>query len=177
MTVLVAYASKHDATAEIAEAIGSTLTDRGLEAIVSAVEQVEDLDGADAVVLGSAVYMGKWLEAARDFVDVQATELAGRPVWLFSSGPIGDPPRPAAEDAVNVEEIVERTQAREHRVFAGRLERARLGFAARAVMTAFRAAEGDFRDWDEIAVWAESIAASVQEAAGTQRITSGLPGM
>lgn len=61
--------------------------------------------GYDAVVLGSAVYVGRWLEPARELVDAHAEELAARPTWLFSSGPIGDPPKPEADDAVQIAEI------------------------------------------------------------------------
>jgi menaquinone-dependent protoporphyrinogen oxidase len=90
-------------------------------------------------------------------VERAADDLAARPVWLFSSGPIGEPPKPE-EDPVDVAEIVESTSARDHRVFAGRLERSRLGFGERAVVAALRAPDGDFRDWDEIRGWATAIA-------------------
>jgi menaquinone-dependent protoporphyrinogen oxidase len=159
--VLVAGASRHGATSEIAEAIGAELRSRGLDADVKRVEDVHDLAGYDAVVLGSAVYVGKWLEPARDLVEHRADELATLQVWLFSSGPIGDPPRPAPDDSVDVESIVTATRARGHRVFGGKLEKSALGFAEKAVVLAFRAPEGDFRDWDEIRSWAAEIAADL----------------
>jgi menaquinone-dependent protoporphyrinogen oxidase len=156
--VLVASASRHGATSEIAEAIGAELRERGLEVDVKRVEEVHDLAGYGAVVLGSAVYIGKWLEPARDFVERRADELSAISTWLFSSGPIGDPPRPTPEDAVDVEPHVLATRARGHRVFAGRLDRGALSFGEKAVALAFRAPEGDFRDWDEIRRWAVGIA-------------------
>jgi hypothetical protein len=64
------------------------------------------------------------LASAKDFAERRAAELAARPVWLFSSGPIGDPPKPV-EDPADVGPLLAATGAREHRVFAGRLERAR----------------------------------------------------
>ncbi len=164
MTVLVAAASKHGATQEIAEAIGRALGERGLDADVAKIEEVAGLDAYEAVVLGSAVYVGNWLEPARRFVDEYGDELAERPTWLFSSGPLGDPPRPTEEKAVQVDEIVERTRARDHRLFAGRLDKSRLSFPERAVVLAVRASDGDFRDWDEIAAWAGDIA----DALGTR---------
>ena len=91
MRVLVASATRHGATAEIAEAIAATLKDRGLKVELRRVEEVADMSGYDAVVLGSAVYIGKWLEPARQFAVDHAAELAMRPTWLFSSGPLGDP--------------------------------------------------------------------------------------
>jgi menaquinone-dependent protoporphyrinogen oxidase len=162
MRVLVAVASRHDATHGIAEAIGRTLAGSGLDVDVRRLGNVSDVAGYQAVVLGSAVYMGQWLEPARDFVDVHADVLAERPTWLFSSGPIGDPPRPAGDDAVKIDEVVAKTGAREHHVFAGKIDKAKLGFGERAVMLAFRAPEGDFRDWDAIAAWAASIAGALR---------------
>jgi menaquinone-dependent protoporphyrinogen oxidase len=157
MRVLVTAATKYGATAEIAQAIAETLGDRGLEATVLAPEQVEGVDGYDAVVLGSAVYAGHWLKPARELIERHAAALAGQPVWLFSSGPVGDPPKPE-EDPVDVAEIFGLTNAREHRVFAGKLVRKQLSFPERAIASALRVPEGDFRDWTEIRQWAAQIA-------------------
>src|SRR5205807_2446948 len=112
--------------------------EHGVPVDVRPAEHVTMVDGYDAVVLGSAVYAGHWLEPARRLVEDQAPALAQRPVWLFSSGPIGDPPKPT-EDPVDVAALVEATGAREHRVFAGRLDRHHLGFAERAIALALRA--------------------------------------
>jgi menaquinone-dependent protoporphyrinogen oxidase len=165
MRVLVTAASKYGATEEIAAAIAETLAAEGVEPDVRRVEAVDGLAGYDAVVLGSAVYMGQWLKVARELVDRHAAELAERPTWLFSSGPIGDPPKPSAEEAVAVDELLEKSGARDHRIFAGKLDRSRLRFSDRAVMTAVRAREGDFRDWEEIAGWAREIAAELRAPA------------
>jgi menaquinone-dependent protoporphyrinogen oxidase len=161
MTVLVTAASRHEATQEIAEAIGRVLADRGLDVRVKPLEEVGGVEDYDAVVLGSAVYVGKWLEPARRFVERHRDELAARPTWLFSSGPIGDPPHPEEATAVDVGEILAATGARDHALFAGRLDRSRLGFGERAVARAVRAAEGDFRAWPEIEAWAARIADSL----------------
>ena len=82
-------------------------------------------------------------------------------MWLFSSGPIGDPPKPD-DDAVDVADLVDAVSAWDHRTFAGRLERARLGFGERAIVAALRAPDGDFRDWDVIAGWAAGIAEALE---------------
>jgi menaquinone-dependent protoporphyrinogen oxidase len=157
MKVLVTAASKHGATAEIGEAIGRTIQERGLEVTVTPTDQADGVEGFEAVVLGSGVYAGQWLKPARAFVERNAAFLGSLPVWLFSSGPIGDPPQPE-EDTVEVADIVDATQPRDHRVFAGKLTKSELGFAERAIVAAVRSPEGDFRDWDEIAAWANSIA-------------------
>ena len=157
MRILVAAATKHGATGEIAQAIADTLRDQGLDATVLEPEWVDSVDGYDAVVLGSAVYGGHWLKPARDLVGRCGPILVARPVWLFSSGPIGDPPKPE-EDPVDVAELLAATGAREHRVFAGKLVRKQLSFPERAIVSALRVPEGDFRDWTEIRRWAAGIA-------------------
>jgi menaquinone-dependent protoporphyrinogen oxidase len=132
MKVLITAATKHGATAEIAATIGGALRDEhGLDAAVVPPEEVATVDGYDAVVLGSAVYAGHWLAPAKELVDRAGRALAGRPVWLFSSGPVGDPPKPE-EDPVDVADIVGATKAREHRVFAGKLDKRQLGIGERA---------------------------------------------
>jgi menaquinone-dependent protoporphyrinogen oxidase len=163
MRVLVASATRHGATGEIAGAIFSTLVARGIHAEPQRVEDVLHLADYDAVVLGSAVYLGKWLEPARRFASDHATELAMRPTWLFSSGPLGEPPRPDAAHAVQVDDLLEQTHAREHRLFDGKLDVAKLGFVERAATKAVRAQPGDFRDWDAIHAWANSIADSLAD--------------
>jgi len=90
MRVLVTAASRHGSTAEIAEAIATGLTRRGADAEAIPIDEVDGLEGFDAVVLGSAIYMGRWLKPARKFAEAHAAELSQRPVWLFSSGPLGD---------------------------------------------------------------------------------------
>ena len=97
MNVLVTVASRQGATKEIAERIGEVLSAAGLGATVEPVEAVGDVDRYDAVVLGSAVRIGHWIEPARRFVRDHSAALATRPVWLFSSGPIGDPPKPVGD--------------------------------------------------------------------------------
>ena len=161
MRVLVTAATKYGATGEIAQAIGQVLNERGVDTTVLPPDQVEAVDDYEAVVLGSGVYAGHWLKPAKEFVDRNRNALAARPVWLFSSGPIGDPPKPE-EDPVDVAELMQTTKAREHRLFAGKLERQQLSFPEKAMMVAFRVKDGDFRDWEEIKGWAAEIAEAQQ---------------
>lgn len=165
MKVLVTAASKHGATTEIAQAIAEVLAGQGIDAPMLAPADVRDVDDYDAAIVGSAVYAGQWLGSAKEMVSRCAKGLSERPVWLFSSGPIGDPPKPA-EDPVDAAEMVAATRAREHRVFGGRLDRSRLGFAEKAIVVALRAPNGDFRDWDAIRAWAAGIAESLRARPG-----------
>ncbi len=160
MKVLVSAASRHGATAEIARTIGETLTEAGLEAVALPPDAVATLDGFDAAVIGSGIYVGHWMDAAKHLVERHAAELASRPVWLFSSGPVGDPPVPV-EDPADLAELVEATRARGHRLFAGKVDTTVLGLGERVILKAVRASEGDFRPWDDVREWAREIAAAL----------------
>ncbi|CAN5916049.1 hypothetical protein BH23ACT10_BH23ACT10_08180 [soil metagenome] len=70
---------------------------------------------------------------------------------------MGDPPKPD-EEPVDVAAVTEATSPREHRMFAGKIDKSQLGFTERAIMIAVSAPDGDFRDWDAIGQWADTIA-------------------
>jgi len=163
MRVLIAASSKYGATREIAERIADTIAAEGLATSVIEPGPASGIGAFDAAILGSAVYMGHWMKPMREFVERHAEALAQRPAWLFSSGPVGDPPKPAEED-VDVSDIEALVHPRGHRVFTGRLARKDMGFADRAIATALRAPDGDFRDWAAIEVWAREIAAALRRS-------------
>ena len=161
MKVLVSVASHHGSTSEIAEAITGELRASGVEAELRAADAVQDITGYNAVVFGSAVYTGEWLAAAKCFARAHAWALRTMPVWLFSSGPIGaGDPKPLGDPA-EIPELLKLTGAREHKLFAGKLDRQSLGIAERLVTRVAQALEGDFRDWDAVRAWARNIAASL----------------
>jgi len=160
--VLVTAATRHGSTGEIAVALARTIHDprQEIEAVFFPVEQRPDPTPFDAVVLGSAVYAGRWLDPARDFATAQAGALRARPLWLFSSGPIGAPPFPA-DEPYDVAPLIQTLHPRGHHVFPGRLDKDLLSFGERAMVTAMRAPLGDFRDWDAVRTWAQQIAGEV----------------
>jgi menaquinone-dependent protoporphyrinogen oxidase len=160
MKVLVSAASRHGGTADIAKAIGDALEAAGLDVAVLPPDTVTSLAAFDAVVLGSAVYVGHWLEPAKNLVERLGSELASRPVWLFSSGPVGDPPKPE-EDPVDLPELMTATGARGHRLIPGLVDKSRHGLAQKVILKAVRAPDGDYRPWDEIRAWAGEIAAAL----------------
>lgn len=155
MRVLVTAATRHEATGEIATAIANGLLERGIEAEARPIADIGEVGGYDAVVLGSAVYVGRWLREGRRFAERHAATLATMPVWLFSSGPVGPAGRGEPADAATLAEL---TRAREHRVFGGRLERMRLTVAERLLVRAVDAPEGDDRDWREVDAFAATVA-------------------
>lgn len=160
MRILVTAASRHSSTFEVAQTIARTLERAHLEVDVRRPEEVGHVNAYDGVVLGSAVYAGHWLKPAIDLVERTASRMRGIPVWLFSTGPIGDPLKPEGLP-VDVAPMLERSGAREHRTFGGRLDKRELGFGEKAIVRMVGAAEGDYRPWDEIEAWAEEIAATL----------------
>lgn len=157
---LVAYASKRGSTAEIAEAVAAVLRESGFEVDCVEAGTVAELDGYDAVVLGSAVYMRRWRGDARHFLRRHRDALAQLPLWIFSSGPTGDPARDNAawtEPRRTIEQA-ERLGARDHVVFGGRVPTEPHGFAERGMAENTAPEWRDRRDWDAIRAWARGIA-------------------
>jgi menaquinone-dependent protoporphyrinogen oxidase len=166
-TVLVAYGTRNDSTAGIADMITLALHSEGINAEARPAGQVRDVSRYDAVVLGGALYAGRWHRDARRFARRHAAALRDRPVWLFSSGPLDTsadstdiPPVPQAADAAA------RLGAREHVTFGGRLTEQARGFIARAMVRNGRG--GDFRNPQRIAGWAHAIAAYLLTGSGAR---------
>jgi menaquinone-dependent protoporphyrinogen oxidase len=156
MLVLVTAASRHGATAEIAAAIARVLRLRGIETVELPPAEVTDIDTYDAIVLGSAVYVGRWMQPALSFVSRFETRFANRSVWLFSSGPIGVPPSPV--QGPDMSGVLATTGAVEHRELGGKLDKEKLGLLERGAVRLVHAPEGDYRDWGEASHWATEIA-------------------
>ena len=165
---LVAYASRSGATKEIAEKIGEVLRQAGLQADVLPVDGIRDLNPYKAVILGSAVYIGKWQKEAAAFLQDNEKALAGRPVWLFSSGPTGegDPDQlvdgwrlPAA-----LQPFADRIRPRDIAVFHGHINPDKLTFIEKGVLKAMKKPFGDYRDWDAIAAWSTTVADALMGA-------------
>ncbi|HLF29007.1 MAG TPA: flavodoxin domain-containing protein [Anaerolineae bacterium] len=168
--VLIAYATKHGATADIAEKIGQVLSQAGLRVDVLLFDQVGDLAAYQAVVLGSAVYVGQWQKEAAAFLAANEKQLAERPVWLFSSGPTGqgDPAQlmkgwrfPEA-----LQPIADRIRPRDIAFFHGVLDMKKLSLPEKLIIKGIKAPIGDFRDWEAINAWAVTIAEALKQEVG-----------
>jgi menaquinone-dependent protoporphyrinogen oxidase len=175
MRILVAYATRHGATRGIAERIGATLGQEGQDVTVKSVEEARDVGMYDAYVIGSAAYLGRWMKEASEFVRRHQGILAERPVWLFSSGPIGpDRVDKKGHDVIEASiptefaEFAELLHPRGRRVFFGAWDPdsepvtfadrfMRMLPISRSVLPV-----GDFRDWPEIERWAREIAGQLQ---------------
>ena len=165
-TVLVAYATKHHATAEIAEAIGEELRQAGLNVDIRDVNTVTSIAPYGAVIVGSAVYVGQWQPAAVKFLETHEGELAQRPVWLFSSGPTGsgDPVSLMKGWAFpeSLKPLAERIAPRDIALFHGKIDPTRLNFLERTAVKMVKAPVEDSRDWKLIREWAHAVAYALQ---------------
>ena len=160
--VLVAYASRHEATAEIAAAIAAELGAGGCVAQVREARLVRSLVGVDAAVVGSALYLGRWDETSLDLLRRERATLARIPTWLFSSGPVGDGRATARPDRLPQPEEVAALAAEvgaRATTFGGRVDPDEEGFDLAIMASAGLA--GDWRDFDRIRAWARGIAAEV----------------
>ncbi|WP_129339591.1 flavodoxin domain-containing protein [Cellulomonas endophytica] len=157
MKVLVTVASRHGATREMGEVVAEVLRTHGHVVDEVDPEDVEDVAAWDAVVLGSAVYVGRLAAGLRHLVEREGGRLRSRPVWLFWSGPLAVPD--AATDVPDDVDVVARhAGARDVRCFAGRVRHGALSLQERALVALVRAPEGDFRDLDAVRAWAEEVA-------------------
>ncbi|MFZ0129518.1 MAG: flavodoxin domain-containing protein [Candidatus Dormiibacterota bacterium] len=144
MSILIAYASKHGATAGIAERIGAVQRLRGLEACVMS---ISDLQHYDAAIIGSAVYMGRWMKEATSFVRQRQAQLVRIPLWLFSSGPVGPKSLPEAADLADFRTLL---NVRDDVTFDGAIDAQKLSLSERLMVKAVRAPHDDYRKWDRI---------------------------
>jgi menaquinone-dependent protoporphyrinogen oxidase len=166
--ILVTYASKYGATKEIAQKIGDALRQAGLQVDVFPVDGTLDITPYKAVILGSAVYVGKWQKEAVEFLDANEKILANRPVWLFSSGPTGEGDPVELVEGVRLppalQPVVDHIRPRDIAVFHGYINPDKLNFIEKwSIKSLVKKPFGDFRDWEAISSWATSIANSLSK--------------
>ena len=182
--IQVVYASRHGATAGIARRIGDDLRAAGAEVDVVDAATQPVADGFDAYIIGSGVYMGSWLKPAIQYLERNQMQLAARPVWLFSSGPLPNPRTPPKSDdpieqalgplegpgsggRKRISALADAIRVRDHRVFDGAYDPddppqtfterfARMLPAVKNILPA-----GDFRPWPQIDAWAKEIASEL----------------
>ncbi len=168
--VLIAYASRYGSTKEIAKTIGKVLEDHKLANDIFPSEDVSSLIPYHAVVMGSALYSGNWLEPASELLESFQEQLAQMPVWLFSSGPTVDgDPNKALEDwhfPKSLQVIADTINPRDIKLFAGKIDAKLLTLDDWLTNRSMGGNFGDYRDWDTIVEWASSIANSLKSNIG-----------
>ena len=163
MRVLIAYATEHGSTREIAERIGRVVSERGIDADVRSADSAGASKEYDAFVIGSAVHDQRWLVWAMDLVDRYAADLKGHRVWLFSVGMPAALRWPLKRFAYMEEprlraQFEHRLEPVAHRLFSGVIAAQHLPRTGRLAFRAIGGRYGDYRDWFAIEGWAASIA-------------------
>jgi menaquinone-dependent protoporphyrinogen oxidase len=171
MRVLVVYASRHGATAEIAGRIAGRLGNAGAAIELRRVDEVATLSDYDAVIFGAPVYDQSWPPEANSFRVECREALSTRPLWLFSVGSFGDTKRLIGplthKEPEGVEEILADLQPREYRVFQGVIYKHQWPFWSRVFFHAFGGRFGDHRDWPTVDAWADRIATALTDIRST----------
>jgi menaquinone-dependent protoporphyrinogen oxidase len=157
-------------TAGLAEMIGEALRRDGVPARVLPAGAVRSLGGYDAVIVGGALYHGRWHRAACRFVRRHRSVLRAMPVWFFSSGPVGDAEQsPHIPPVAQVRRLMHSVGARGHATLGGRL------LANPPALAAGFVPDPWLRDWrnpDGVARWVAGI--TIQLTTGNARVASPL---
>src|SRR5262249_11686441 len=158
-------------TAEVAQRIGSELKTRGLNTVISPVQDVESVDGFDAFVLGSAIHAGTWLPEMISFLKNHLDKFGGKPVYFFITcirvmEPDG---HQHVMEYYMIPEILNRLHVRQKAAFAGKLNLQTVEWDERWTLAARYDGstwpnhfDGDYRNWDKIAAWANTIANDIE---------------
>lgn len=170
MNVLVAYASHHGSTAEVAEFISRALEERGLKVTFASVDSVRIVSPYDVIILGTAIHAGTWLPEMTDFVMRFQDVLAERPIYLWMSCIRVLEPHGYQHvlEYYMVNDLLDKLNIRDTAVFAGKLDLQTVDWNERWTLAARydgdtwpSSFDGDFRDWEKIRLWSEKIAASI----------------
>jgi len=162
MRVLVTWSSKRGGTEGIGHTVGEELQTHGFEIVESSIDKVDRLESFDAIIVGGALYAGRWPRAARSFVNHHLKQLRKVPVWFFSSGPLDDSAdRELIPATAQVADLAERIGAKSHVTFGGRLTPDAKGFPASAMA---KKTSGDWRNQEKIRAWADEVAAAIPTA-------------
>lgn len=158
--VLIAYASRLGSTREIAQAIARVLTQRGAIVDVRAVDEVEHIEGYQAVMVGSPIREARWLPEARRFVETHREALRQVPLVYFAVSGLMSQPTPEHFHEVYeyLAEVRDIAEPLEVGIFAGMLDYDRLDPAQMTKVLSKGLPEGDFRRWQDIRAWAEDVA-------------------
>ena len=168
-TILVCFATRYGSTKEIAGIIGEELRNAGYQVTVFPISEVTDPGIYDAIIIGSPLYMGKWLAEARDFVSRFKHQLQERPVAVFSVG--YSLKERTKENLQNVDTALDSSikiliSPVFVGYFAGMVNPDIMSFADKAIISLSGALPGDYRDPSEVRRWARELPAFLFDVIG-----------
>jgi menaquinone-dependent protoporphyrinogen oxidase len=157
--VLVTYASKYGSTGGVADAIGKELCSRDVAADVLLIKNVRNISSYQAVVIGSAIYMGKWMSEAADFIKENRDVLRQVPVAYFLvCMTLSQPTEKKRAEVMSYTDPILKAVPEIKPVgigtFAGALDYNNLSWIYKKILKSKETPEGDFRDWNAIRAWA-----------------------
>ncbi len=157
--ILVAYATRAGSTAEIAKVVGETLSAGGAAVDVLPIKDVTDLTGYQAVVLGSAVRYSSLLPEAMKFIEQHRAVLSQRPLAVFAAHILnmGNDETSLQNCHAYLDGVRKLVALRAEACFAGVGDPAKVALFERLLFKAIKPPQGDFRDWQAIRAWAESL--------------------
>jgi len=166
-TVLVAYATVYGSTQEVAEAVAGTLRECGLQVDCLPAGDVRLLDGYDAIVLGTAIYIGRLHKEARRFLLRHEKALRERPTAIFAMGPFHNEEKEWKAARGQVQSQLGKfpwLRPVSCEVFGGTFDPAKLRFPFSFLPPVRNLPASDIRDWDAIRRWAKGLADQLQPA-------------
>jgi menaquinone-dependent protoporphyrinogen oxidase len=160
--ILIAYASAYGSTGGVAEAIGKELCRKGAKVDVFLMKNVKNLSSYQGVVVGSAIYRGKWMPEAVNFVRGHAEILQQVPVAYFMvcmtmRQPTEENRRKALAFLDPVLQTIPQVKPVDIAPFAGAMHYNNLSWLNKTVIQSKGGSEGDFRDWKAIQTWAQGL--------------------
>ncbi len=161
--ILVTYATRAGSTVEVAATIGESLAQRGFAVEVIPVKENPNPADYQAVILGSAIRMGNWLPEMVEFVKKNQTRLSQIPTAFFTCHRLntGDDETSRKAREAYATPVRQMVTPQAEIFFSGELNHSKLNFVdrtlAKTVEKSTNTSEGDFRDWEKIHGWAQTI--------------------
>lgn len=163
---LVAFASKHGSTEEVARAIGEILAEAGHDVEVRDAAVVDDVDRYDALVVGGSLYMGRWHADARSFLRRHRAAVVNRPLAVFALGPLTVEEKDVAGSRRQLQKAL--TQLDVHpdyvTIFGGVVDPEKLRFPFSTMP------HTDARIWPEIQTWGAQVAVRFAASGHAERV-------
>lgn len=157
--ILVTYATRGGSTFEVAVCVAEVLRAAGASVDVTYVTAVHEVQGYDAVVVGSAIRMGRWLPEAVAFVQTQRESFSHIPIAYFLVSGLLRNDTPETRRTVRaflnpVRKMIEPTSIG---LFAGKIDYSRMDGSDRSIAEGVSSSEGDWRNWEAIRGWAQGL--------------------
>ena len=155
-SILLAYTTRFGSTQEVAETITSALREARLEVDLQIMQEVRTLANYDVVVLGAAIYNGKWHTDAHQFVAQHQETLSQRPVAIFTLGPLSNSNAAKRNSRRQLDSELAKypwLKPVALEIFAGKLDPSKPGMGFFEKMLPAR----DYRNWDAIRTWANTL--------------------